>query len=292
MGKCKKVNRLVYIGIVMAVVLCAVCGCKAETKSAYRTEEEQESGQSAGNGSSKISGKQQGRTNADKLSTEEAVDDKQWNDEVQNNLAPTVEMGEIGNGDINLLIDQLRTFLRTNCLEYLSFLPEEMPMLSYEGITEYDIRSYRFALYKETIEKDIVFVNMVFVEEDAENVYIGGEEELVLIGTLDNAKMILSESPIDESYNNLKLKNMETDELLDRIMEVLMQNGYPRLNLIYDGIIEFLNRDYCMISSFDDFEDHILRKQTYYIDSQDGCIYRVEENADFLRTELYYIGNL
>ncbi|MDE6621993.1 MAG: hypothetical protein K2K74_16180 [Lachnospiraceae bacterium] len=226
------------------------------------------------------------------FSTEEAVDDKQWNDEVQNNLAPTVAMGEAGNEDINMLKDQLRIFLSTNCLEYLSFLPEETPIFAYEGITEYGIRSDRFALYKETIEKDIVFVNMVFVEKEAENVYIWGEEELVLIGTLDNAKMILSESQVDESYNNLNLKNMETEELLDRVMEVLMQNGYSQSNLIYDGIIEFLNRDYCMISSFDDFEDHILRKQEYYIDSRDGYIYRVEENADFLRTELYYIGNL
>lgn len=67
MGKCKKVNKLVYIGIVMAVVLCAVCSCEAETKSAYRTEEKQESGQSAGDGSSKISGEKQGRTNADDM---------------------------------------------------------------------------------------------------------------------------------------------------------------------------------------------------------------------------------
>lgn len=226
------------------------------------------------------------------FSTEEAVDNKQWNDEVQNNLASTVEMGEIENEDINMLIDQLKLFLNTSCLEYLSFLPEETPILAYEGITEYGTRSYRFALYKETIEKDIVFVNMVFVEKDTENVYIWGEEELVLIGMLDKAKMILSESPFDDSYNNSNLENMETDELLDRVMEVLMQNEYSRSNLMYDGIIEFLNRDYYMISSFDDFEDHILRKQKYYIDSQNGYIYREEENADFLRTELYYIGNL
>ena len=30
----------------------------------------------------------------------------------------------------------------------------------------------------------------------------------------------------------------------------------------------------------------------YYIDSQSGYIYRVGENADFLRRELYYIGDL
>lgn len=39
-------------------------------------------------------------------------------------------------------------------------------------------------------------------------------------------------------------------------------------------------------------KEDVCKKQTYYIDSQEECIYRVEENADFLRTELYYIGNL
>ncbi len=47
-----------------------------------------------------------------------------------------------------------------------------------------------------------------------------------------------------------------------------------------------------MIRSFDSFEDHIIRNQGYYIDSTNGEIYCVAENADSLRTELYYIDNL
>ena len=42
MRKCRKVNKMVYIGILVAVVLCAVCGCEAEPESAYRTEDEQD----------------------------------------------------------------------------------------------------------------------------------------------------------------------------------------------------------------------------------------------------------
>lgn len=42
MLKCRKVNRLVYIGIVMAVVLCVACGCETDPESAYRTEDDQD----------------------------------------------------------------------------------------------------------------------------------------------------------------------------------------------------------------------------------------------------------
>ena len=42
MRKCRKVNKMVYIGILVVVVLCAVCGCEAEPESAYRTEDEQD----------------------------------------------------------------------------------------------------------------------------------------------------------------------------------------------------------------------------------------------------------
>jgi len=87
-------------------------------------------------------------------------------------------------------------------------------------------------------------------------------------------------------------ENITEDELLDKVMEALEQTGCNELNLIYDGTIEFVNRDYYMISSFDDFEDHILREQGYYIDCKNGYLYRVGENPDSLRTELYYITNL
>mgnify|MGYP001039300542 CR=1 FL=1 len=84
----------------------------------------------------------------------------------------------------------------------------------------------------------------------------------------------------------------DLDELLDNVMSKLEQNGLNPLNLIYDGTTKFLNRDYYMIRSFDSFEDHIIRNQGYYIDSTNGEIYCVAENADSLRTELYYIDNL
>ena len=175
---------------------------------------------------------------------------------------------------------------------HFSFLPEETPICVYEGTTEYGTEGYEFALYKETIGKDIVFVNMVFVEKDTETVYTWEQEELVSIGKLDDIKMILPESPVDGADNVLKIKNMSADDLLNGVMEVLIQNGYSEPDLIYDGMIEFFNRNYYMISSFDDFKERISRTQTYYIDGQSGHIYRVGENADFLRTELYYIGDL
>lgn len=84
----------------------------------------------------------------------------------------------------------------------------------------------------------------------------------------------------------------DLDELLDNVMSKLEQNGLNPLNLIYDGTTKFLNRDYYMTRSFDSFEDHIIRNQGYYIDSTNGEIYCVAENADSLRTELYYIDNL
>ena len=48
-------------------------------------------------------------------------------------------------------------------------------------------------------------------------------------------------------------------------------------------------RTYDVVSGFDDFPDHIIRGQEYYIDRETKNVYRVEEEAEFLRTELYYI---
>ncbi len=233
------------------------------------------------------------------FSVESEVDNyERQNCEEPNDLIPTAEsdtekiMNMAENKDIDILVKQLEILIQRNEFESFLFQSEEKAICIYEGTIEFDTMNDKFALYKETVEKDIVFVNMIFIEKETGNIYTWREEELIQIGALERVKLELTNSSESEIDNNSLYENITEDELLDKVMEALEQIGCNKLNLIYDGRIEFVNRNYYMISSFDDFEDRILRDQGYYIDCKNGYIYRVGENTDFLRTELYYITNL
>ena len=87
-------------------------------------------------------------------------------------------------------------------------------------------------------------------------------------------------------------ENYEMNVLMDNVINVLTQNGGNNLELVYDGKIDLINRKYFIYSTFEDFEDRILKNYSYYLDMNSGDLYEGRENATFLRTELYFIGNI
>ncbi|EOS19146.1 hypothetical protein C804_06534 [Lachnospiraceae bacterium A4] len=201
------------------------------------------------------------------------------NFEVGLNAMPISEMEKEEHEEVNKLTGQLETFFKT------SLQPNETPICFYEGMN-------KFVVYKKTLEKDIIFVDVVFVEKETNRIFTWNEDEMIPIGSLEDGKVNFPEMQDFSNKSYIPLKKITGDELLVNVMSKLEQNGLNHLNLIYDGTIKFLNRNYYRVSSFESFEDHIIRNQRYYIDSTNGDIYCVAENADSLRTELYYIDNL
>ena len=201
------------------------------------------------------------------------------NFEVGLNAMPMSEMEMEEHEEQNELTGRLEAYYKT-------FLqPNETPICIYE-------RMNKFAVYKKTLEKNIIFVDVVFVEKETNRIFTWQEDEMIPIGNLEDGKVSFSEMQDFSNKSYIPKKKMAGDELLVNVMSKLEQNGLNHLNLIYDGTIKFLNRNYYMISSFESFEDHIIRNQGYYIDSTNGDIYCVAEHAESLRTELFYIDNL
>lgn len=95
-----------------------------------------------------------------------------------------------------------------------------------------------------------------------------------------------------ENIQDLLLKNITEDNLMNDLVRVLNKNGYTNIKLIYDGTQDFANKKYHVVSTYDDFEDHIIRTQEFYIDIENGNIYIVSDNNEFMRNELYYVDNL
>lgn len=171
------------------------------------------------------------------------------------------------------------------------FQPDENVICVYEGTIEFDTINDKYALYKETAEKDIVFVNMLFVEKETGMIYTWEGENLVSVSMQEAEKTDLPGNSELETENDWLYENIPESDLLSKVMEMLKETGHSEKNLIYDGTIDFIHRSYYMVSAFENFEDHIVRGQTYYIDRKNGYLYRAEEEPDFLRTELYYIGD-
>ena len=130
------------------------------------------------------------------------------------------------------------------------------------------------------------------VKQETGNFYVWKDGELFLIGTQEKEAQYALKNPNAEPENGLPQEHMTVDEVLDKTMDALQQAGYNETNLIYDGTVHYINRTYDKVSAFDDFPDHIVRGQRYYIDRKTKALYRVEEEPEFLRTELYYIGTL
>ena len=170
--------------------------------------------------------------------------------------------------------------------------PDENMICVYEGTMELETVKHRYALYKETAEQDIIFVNILLVEEETGDYYTWEGENLVPVSRQEIEKIKLPDTSESETESELFYQNITVEELLDKVVELLKQQGYSGFNLIYDGTTDFIDRTYYIVCTYEDFEDHIIREQSYYIDRKTGYLYHVEEEPDFLRTELYYLGDL
>lgn len=191
---------------------------------------------------------------------------------------------------VEILTNNMEMLIERSQLEYFSYENGEKAICVYEGTYDSEVIGSKFAVYKETLMKDIVFVNMLVIEADTYNIYTWNEDCLTHIGVIEIEELELSEISEYEDDSELLFVNISEIELLDYVIDVLAQNGFNNLKLIYDGDSEFINRKYYVVSSFSDFEDHIIREETFYIDMENGNIYQTSENNDYLRTELHYIG--
>lgn len=219
-------------------------------------------------------------------------------------------------GKIIAKLGDRQTELETNML---SFQLQENIICVYEGL--HDTSQYpttdratvydTYVIYRETQENDIRFVNLLYsaqetgdlyawkdqylvpiVEQETGDFYVWNDGDLVLIGTREEKQQGAWENPKAKPQKDLLREDMTESELLEQTMDTLHRAGYDETNLIYDGTRYFLNRTYDVVSGFDDFPDHIIRGQEYYIDRETKNVYRVEEEAEFLRTELYYVDTL
>lgn len=189
--------------------------------------------------------------------------------------------------------EELEIAIESNQIKNFSFLFGEKAVCVYEGMKLPEINAHTFAVYKETKGKDILFENTIFIESDTGNMYTWSGKELdklMPIGSfkLDKTKevnnSIITTNQIYEDY--------EIDVLMDNAIKVLAQNGGNNLELVYDGKIDLINRKYFIFSTYENFEDRILKNYSYYLDMNSGDLYEGRENVTFLRTELYFIGNI
>lgn len=217
---------------------------------------------------------------------------EEQSDEDSQKETDSAEQNSIESLDGELLSQRLERLLENNQYVNFNFQKEENAICIYEGIIKFDLENDKFAVYKETAEKDIVFVNMLFIQKDSGEISTWEGEDLVQIGRWENSEFQLSDVSEGEMSSGLLYEDIAEDELLAKVMEVLKLDSAEDLKLIYDGTCSFLNKKYYVISSFDDFEDHIIRTQTYYVDTENGNIYQTGENSEFLRTELFYTGSV
>lgn len=219
------------------------------------------------------------------------------------NIAKTEDTAETENTEIEELIGGIycaedKIIMETNeeqielASERFFLQPDENMICVYEGTMELETVKHRYALYKETAEQDIIFVNVLLVEEETGDYYTWEGENLVPVSRQEIEKIKLPDTSESETESELLYQNITVEELLDKVMELLKQQGYSEFNLIYDGTTDFIDRTYYIVCTYEDFEDHIIREQDYYIDRKTGYLYHVEEEPDFLRTELYYLGDL
>lgn len=204
----------------------------------------------------------------------------------------SAEQNSIESLDGELFSHRLERLLEKNQYENFNFQKEEKAICIYEGVIKFDLENVKFAVYKETAKKDIVFVNMLFIQKDSGEISAWEGEDLIQIGRWNENDFQSLDAPEDEMNSGLLYEDIAEDELLDKVMKVLKQDSTGGLKLIYDGICDFLDKKYYVISSFDDLEDHLIRTRTYYVDMENGNIYQTGENSEFLRTELFYTGSV
>ncbi len=205
------------------------------------------------------------------------------------------ETVDIGNEDMELFAKKLEVLLENSRFENITVQLGEKIICIYEGEHCFDLFNYKFAIYKETVDKNILFENMLYIEKDTGNIYTWEGEKrdnLTQIGQLKENEIELTKSFKKNKDTDLLYENTDIDQLMSGVFEALMHKEYVDLKLIYDGTTEFTNRKYHIISLFSEHEEHIIRTQSYYLDMENGNLYSVGENSIFLRMELYYETNI
>lgn len=212
-------------------------------------------------------------------------------DDAENEVFATFKMTNnkelltLDDEDMELFSKNMAAIIENNQFDNFVFQPEEKAICIYEGKQVSPLTAYAFAIYRETIEKNVIIENMLYVEYVTGDIYTWegkNLESLTQIGVLDKTEL-----------SSVNIPDKETiDELMDKTMDLLIEKGNTNLKLIYDGMSNFATREYFLFSSFENNDNQIIREQTYYVDKENGNLYREEENNIFLRTELYYMGNI
>lgn len=192
--------------------------------------------------------------------------------------------------DMEFFLERMEAAIENNELTGFLFSPGEKAICLYEGEKEFKIDAHVFAIYKETVQKDIIFENMLYIECGTGELYTWEGEEFASMGMVYDKESTLSDFMIPEEKMDSDVERIDiVDEALDAVMNILIQAGDKNVKVIYDGIRRFAGREYLVASSFEENDVKSHRMTSYYIDRNNGNIYR-EENNDFLRTDLYYIG--
>lgn len=131
--------------------------------------------------------------------------------------------------------EELETALEDNQLENFLFHSGENAICVYEGITSFEIKAHTFAIYEETVEKDIIFENILFIERGTGDIYTWGGEELeklVLIDSFDMDEFEAADISVKNTGMDIACERTEIEMAMDKVMAVLLQNGSHGLNLL------------------------------------------------------------
>lgn len=167
----------------------------------------------------------------------------------------------------------------------------------YESIWYSPFKADQISVYKETVEKDIVFEGVLLLETNTGKIYVMEDEEWVPQKIGVQKALSLSGEPEDVlRYDGSS--EPENNEIIDKVLDHVIillkkEKGYENFKLIYEGTYLFLDRGYYCVSLVEETEFHITRVQEYYIDLQSTDLYERSNDIDTgSRMELYYIGNL
>ena len=64
----------------------------------------------------------------------------------------------------------------------------------------------KFVVYKKTLEKDIIFVDVVFVEKETNRIFTWNEDEMIPIGSLEDGKVNFPEMQDFSNKSYIPLK--------------------------------------------------------------------------------------
>ncbi len=133
----------------------------------------------------------------------------------------------------NISNENIEILIESNQFKYFSYQSGERAICVYEGAYDSELLGSKFAVYKETLMKDIVFVNMVIIEADTYNIYTWNEDCLTYIGDIGKEEFELNEFAEYDDVPDLLFENIKVDELLDCVIKVLAKNGFSDLKLYH-----------------------------------------------------------